>query len=331
MFRPCAAALGCLLLVLVPQGRCDEPEALELRLRKQLDAIPGKRAYLFAELTDQGPKALYAQNPQEVFAVGSSFKLYILGALIDEANHRRRRDEDIMRLQREFIGPPTSEMASWPMGSPVTLHTLALKMISISDNTATDHLLHLLTRKRVEAQMRAMGHHEPRLNEPLLSTREMTMIRDKKVPGRLAKWRQFDEAARRRFLDQEIDKLHDFETLDFDAGAFAACEWFATPMDMSRALDWLRQHGGEGRPGHSFLEVTTVDKKLKCDPKAWPFVGFKGGSEDQILCGNWLLRHRNGKWYTFHAFFNDEAVKVSQPAAIQAADKIFAAIEATLK
>ena len=37
----------------------------------------------------------------------------------------------------------------------VTLHTLAAQMISISDNTATDHLIHLVGRDAVEIAMRA--------------------------------------------------------------------------------------------------------------------------------------------------------------------------------
>ena len=57
-------------------------------------------------------------------------------------------------------------------------------MISISDNTATDHLLHHLGRRNVEGQMVAMGHGTPQRNRPLLSTREMVMLRDLNVPSR---------------------------------------------------------------------------------------------------------------------------------------------------
>ena len=118
-------------------------------------------------------------------------------------NQGKRRSEDIMLLHRDLIGPPASDMASWPVGSPATLHTYALKMISISDNTATDHLLYLLGRRRIEEQMKAMGHSDPAVNRPLLSTREMVMLRDRKAPGRAAKWRKLDGADRRKFLDRD--------------------------------------------------------------------------------------------------------------------------------
>jgi hypothetical protein len=51
-------------------------------------------------------------------------------------NADRRDLENVMRLDRNLTGPPQSELASWPIASPVTLHTLALKMISISDTEA---------------------------------------------------------------------------------------------------------------------------------------------------------------------------------------------------
>ena len=158
--------------------------------------MPGRHAFLFAELTDKGPVPLYASGANERFAIGSSFKLFILGALIDEVNQGKRRSEDILLLRRDLIGPPASDMASWPVGSPATLYTYALKMISISDNTAADHLLYLLGRRRIEEQMKAMGHSDPSVNRPLLSTREMVMLRDRKAPGRAAKWRKLDNRAR---------------------------------------------------------------------------------------------------------------------------------------
>jgi beta-lactamase class A len=148
--------------------------------------LPGNVGFLVTEITGDGVKPLFGQNENERFAIGSSFKLFILGTLTAEVNADRRQLENIMRLKPEWVGPPSSELGGWPMGSPVTLHTLALKMISISDNTATDHLLHLLGREAIEKQMAVMGHKHPEWNRPLLSTREMTELRDKKtnMPGR---------------------------------------------------------------------------------------------------------------------------------------------------
>ena len=219
--------------------------------RRALGNLPGKSGFAFTEITDDGPRELFGVNANESFAVGSSFKLYILGTLADEANASRRRLEDLMLLERIHCGPPHSEMAEWPMGSPVTLHTLALKMISISDNTATDHLLYLLGRERIERQMAVMGHSHPEVNRPLLSTAEMTELRDKKtgLPGKA--YQKLDEAAKRKFLAEHFQGVPNFDDLDFDTAAYNVAEWYASPMDMARAMEWIYRHTLEGMPARA--------------------------------------------------------------------------------
>jgi beta-lactamase class A len=322
-----------ILLSLLPLALpAAEPKAaVDQKMLKEADTVPGKHAFLVTELIDKGPVPLYAHNPRERFAVGSSFKLYILGALIDEVNAGRRRLDNTTLLSKDLIGPPSSELAEWPIGSPVTLHTLALKMIWISDNTATDHLLYLLGRTRVEAQMKEMGHSDPAVNRPLLSTREMVMLRDKKAASRAAKYQKLDEAGRREFLQAEIAGLHDYQATDFDAAAFDVAEWYASPLDMAHDLDWIRKHTTQGKPAESLRQVLSVDPKLKVDPKTWPYVGFKGGSEDRVLCGNWLLQHKSGKWYTFHAFFNNKAENLKQEEIVKVLQKMFQIFEGEIK
>ena len=316
-----------LLAALLPGQK---PDPLADSLKKKLEALPGRTAFLFAELTDKGPVPLYGVRAEERFAIGSSFKLYILGTLIAEVNAGRRRAEEIMNLRQDLIGPPFSEMAEWPTGSPATLHTLALKMISISDNTATDHLHYLLGRQRIEEQMAVMGHRQPAWNLPLLSTREMTMLRDRKAK-RAEAYSKMSEAERRRLLDTEIAKLHDFAKLDFDTAAYDLVEWYATPLDMAKTLDWIRRHTGSDQPAHSLRAILTVETKLKFDPKVWTYVGFKGGSEDQLLCGNWLLQHKNGKWYAFHLYWNNPAAKVDPKQLAVVLQGIFDAVAGEVK
>lgn len=307
-----------------------ERQAVDGAATKALAELPGKTGFLFTEIHDDGPKPLFGVRADETFAVGSSFKLFILGTLIDEMNRGRRRSDDVMLLRPDLIGPPTSELAAWPPGSPVTLHTLTLKMISISDNTATDHLIYLLDRRRIEEQMGIMGHSLPALNMPLLSTREMTELRDKKrgLPGRA--YQKLDEASRRAELARLTQAAPDYDKLDFDPAAYDVAEWYATPLDMARALSWIERTTTEEHPAAGLRAILAVDPKLPHDTKTWPFVGFKGGSEDQLLAGNWLLKHRNGRWYTFHVFCNSPRDLVKPEKMVAAVSTIFAEIEAAL-
>lgn len=303
---------------------------VEAAIEAHLAKLPGHTAMLWTELTEDGPVAQFGCNQEERFAIGSSFKLFILGTLASEVNNRRRRLDNTMLLDARWIGPPQSELTDWPLGSPVTLNTLALKMISVSDNTATDHLLHLLGRRRVERQMAVMGHQHPEWNRPLLFTREMVMIRDKRTPDREQQYARLDEAGRRKFLAEQIADERDYEALDFDTRSFRVAEWFAEPADMAAALNWLRLNTGEDQPANLLRGVLAVDPKLERNREVWPYVGFKGGSEDRLIAGNWLLRHRNGKWYTFHVYWNSPDEDVNEKAMVEAVQAIFGLIEKQL-
>jgi beta-lactamase class A len=307
--------------------------ALSADISQELDAaaktaaaeLPGTVGILVTELTAHGVKPLFGKHEKERFAVGSSFKLFILGTLAAEVNADRRQFENVMRLKPEWVGPPSSEMGGWPMGSPVTLHTLALKMNAISDNTATDHLLHLLGREAIETQMAVMGHARPEWNRPLLSTREMTSLRDKQqnMPGR--DYAKLDDKGKREFLAKKFTGKPDYEALDFDTAAYDISEWYATPLDMAKALDWLKRNSEDGQPANPIRGILAADTKLPHDEKIWPYVGFKGGSEDQLICGNWLLK--NGRWYTFHVYCNSPKEKVEPAKFIKAIEQLFAAVQ----
>lgn len=306
------------------------PKEVENSAHAALATLAGESGFVFTEIGEDDIQQLAGLRQNQKFAVGSSFKLYILGTLADEVNGDRRQLESIMRLERSLVGPPSSEMSEWPNHMPVTLSTLALKMIWISDNTATDHLHYLLGRQRIEAQMATMGHAHPEWNRPLLSTREMTQLRDHKagMPGR--EYQKLDETAKRTFLADRLVSPADYEALDFDTAAFDVAEWYATPLDMARAMAWLQRHTEPNLPANGVRDILAVETKLKHDHKIWPYVGFKGGSEDQILAGNWLLKHENGHWYTFHLFWNNPQGKADPQAFIQALETIFAAIQAAL-
>lgn len=320
-----ALLLGTLLTLADPL-----PESVVADAHAALATLPGHTGFAFTELTEDGPVLLAGVRQDEKFAVGSTFKLFILGTLADDVNNDRRQLDSIMRLERKLDGPPASEMAQWPAGSPVTLYTLALKMIWISDNTATDHLHYLLGRERIEQMMQTMGSMHPQWNRPLLSTREMTQLRDKKtgMPGR--EYQTLDDAAKRKFLAVRLHATGNYDALDFDTSAYDVSEWYATPLDMAGAFAWLKSHTEVDQPAHRLRDVLTVDAKLTYDSRIWPYVGFKGGSEDQILAGNWLLKNANGHWYTFHLYWNNPQGKADPQKLLEALNVIFNAVQAAL-
>ncbi len=187
-------------------------------------------------------------------------------------------------------------------------------MISVSDNTATDTLLHLLGRETVERMMTTLGFAAPGRNRPLLSTLEIAALKAGGEPA-IAAWRAADEAGRRRLLATTYAAT---DAARIDPALFAGnpialdVEWFASPNDLVRVMDWLRREGDE-----------TARAILAINPALAPalrtnlaYVGYKGGSEPGVLNLTWLLRTQSGEWLVATASWNNPAAPVEESRLI---------------
>ena len=78
--------------------------------------------------------------------MGSAFKLGVLKALKEQIAGGRHSWDEVAELTAPDLSLPSGIIQGWPMGAPLTLHSLAALMISISDNTATDVLMRVVGR-----------------------------------------------------------------------------------------------------------------------------------------------------------------------------------------
>ncbi len=81
------------------------------------------------------------------------------------------------------------------------MQQVAADMISISDNTAADHLLRLVGRERVESYQTTMGHSMPALNIPFPTTRELFILKISATADERAAYIAAGADARRTLLD----------------------------------------------------------------------------------------------------------------------------------
>ncbi len=292
------------------------PEAALAALRE----LPGQVSFAFCRLGDGGPEPVHALEPDLPLAMGSAFKLYVLGALVGEVAAGQRAWDDVVALRPAWKSLPSGVLQAWPDGSPLTLHTLAAQMISVSDNTATDHLLHLLGRGRVEAQLPLMGMADPVRNVPFLSTHEMFRLKETGKSGpRLEIYLAADAGGRRRYLEQELAPLAEtgFAGMDMLAPpAVDRVEWFASALDLCRALAWLRDATGAGGAAAPARDVLGINRGLAFADEAWRYVGYKGGSEPGVLAMSWLLQRADGQWFTLAVLWNDPAAVLDENALL---------------
>lgn len=230
-------------------------------LANALDREPGDHAILIL----QDEEDLLARDADTPMAIGSAFKLVILAALMEEIEAGKRDWSDTIELQEELRSLPSGFLQSWPVDSPVTLHTLATLMISVSDNTATDHLLVTLGRKRVEAA-------DPSgRNRPFLGTADAFRLKDPRNAEALERYRAADEAGQRAILEELAGQPLPGAAIFLDGPIALDIEWFFTARELCALLAKVQE-----------LDLTTVNPGLAARG-TFDRVAFKGGSEPGVL------------------------------------------------
>ena len=88
----------------------------------------------------------------------------------------------------------------------MSVQQTAAKMISISDNTAADMLIHLVGRSAVQAQDRQWSDHAA-LNVPFLTARESLLLKIINYPALANQYLSLAPGQRAAFLASSVDPL----------------------------------------------------------------------------------------------------------------------------
>ena len=119
-------------------------------------------------------------------------------------------------------------------------------MISISDNTATDHLIDRLGRENVEASLSRMGHSDPVVSIPFLTTREFFLL--KLLAEQRAAYLELGSEGRCGFLDTDLAGRPIGDAIANAAEWIApveidSIEWFASRHPLHQPRGPLRRDG----------------------------------------------------------------------------------------
>ncbi|MFI7688899.1 serine hydrolase [Nonomuraea sp. NPDC049655] len=262
---------------------------LDQRLRQ---AAP-RAGFLAAELTGDGRcRPVHAVAGEKSFPLGSMFKLYVLGAVAERIRSGAFGWDTELTIRPELKSLPSGELQDRPDNSKVTVLEAARLMISISDNTATDLLIHQAGRKAVERVVRSWGGD--RRNVPFLTTRELFVLKGADYPRHAERYLSLGTSARRGYLAGVVDKVPLSKVRPWaEPRDLDRLEWFATPAQVCRAYAGLARLK-DARVGE-VLSIT--DAGLRLDKNQWPVVWHKGGSEPGLLAMSFLARTAAGRTY----------------------------------
>ncbi|WP_328646631.1 class A beta-lactamase-related serine hydrolase [Amycolatopsis sp. NBC_00348] len=258
----------------------------------QLAALGGRVSFGASEILPDGRcRDVHGVRDNVQRPLGSAFKLYVLGALGTAVAEHKASWTEQLAIRDDWKSLPSGVLQNQPAGTRLPLSEYADKMISISDNTAADHLIHRLGRDAVQRQVTAFGNQRPSANIPFLTTKALFELKATQYPARadaylaLPRWaRPAAVAGLERLPLTGLTSWPRPEKID-------QLEWFGSPDDICRAFSGLQK---ENQPeiGHA---LSLNDGGLGLDKAKFPEVWFKGGSEPGVLTLNYLVRTADGR------------------------------------
>lgn len=215
-----------------------------------LATLPGEKALIVV----RGDEVLAEHAPDAELLVASAFKLAVLGAVRDAIQAGTLAWDQVVRYDAADASLPSGMLQGYPDGHPITVATLAAMMIALSDNTATDVLIELVGRDRVEAVAGIA---------PILKTAEFFKLKT-------------DQALFQRYVDGSLDERR------------AVLETLASmPLpSMQAASNGRSAHGWRLSvrtlctlmAGVADLELMGINTGGMADAD-WEHIAFKGGND----------------------------------------------------
>jgi hypothetical protein len=257
---------------------------------------------------------LHMLNERTPLATGSAFKLWVLAALADQVREGRFRFDDTLAVREEWKSLPGGTMQNEANGTEHPLSHYANMMISISDNTATDHLIHTVGRERVEQAM-ARWCAQPERNVPFLTTRDLFVLKlnsDESLPQRYI---DADAEGRRALIDGEIAE----GTPNLAMASFwvvprmiDTLEWFASAEELCQTIADLSKMGSSEEGMEPVIAALSINPGVPLDREVWAGFAYKGGSEPGVMNMTYWLLRQDGKQFALSVFANDPNTNFEQ-------------------
>tara|TARA_R110000868_G_scaffold16687_13_gene74230 strand:- start:667 stop:1908 length:1242 start_codon:yes stop_codon:yes gene_type:complete len=237
-------------------------------------------------------KVLIELNSTKRTALGSIFKLFVLDALLEKIQKKKAHWGDNLSISRFNKSLPSGTMQNEEEGKSFELREYAKKMIAISDNTATDHLIDFVGKPRIEKRIKYRGLSNTfGWSRPFLTTMELFKIRATFSPVDYKNYAGTTRTNRMLMLQKlprSDDKkfLEDINSWQQPRGIFDA-EWFSTPQEICLLLQKLDKEVDPELNEILGSNVPFVEK----DKYIKSF--YKGGSEPGLVQMAYLLKSKD--------------------------------------
>ncbi|WP_191621150.1 serine hydrolase [Marinihelvus fidelis] len=247
-----------------------------------------------ARINDQNQcQAVTGRNANTLRSTASIFKIWVLAGVASALDERALYHDQVAGIDggKQVRGGP---LFAEPAGLPLSVDQLSTLMMGVSDNTATDMLLALAGRDRIDGLHAEYGHSMPEVMAPQLGISEQFHLFFSFPMAESMEYLDGTESFQRQFLEERIVPLgasgsggggYNNESLFIDGA------WRASPMDVCGAFARHRLHA----PGSDAallvdraLQTSAAQPNLRSE---WDRVWYKGGSLESGANGLLVLTH----------------------------------------
>jgi beta-lactamase class A len=232
-------------------------------------------------------------NTSESLPLASIFKTYVLFAVEQAILDGRVRWDDKLTITSETKKLGSSGFDALPPGSQISVRQAAGKMISTSDNMATDMLIARVGTRAVEQALVAAGHHDPASMTPFPTMREIFAV-GWGNPDVREQWKDATPAGRAVLLREASSRPYEPDPQRTHApGSASGAEWYGSAEDICRVHARLQYNAtGRAAPVRDIMsEIPGID----LDRTQWPYIGAKAGNLPGDLTFSWYADDRTGQ------------------------------------
>ncbi len=277
-------------------GTLQFPEDQSLTLDQAADkftTLAADTGLLIAYIDENNQcQAIIDRNSDALLATGSIFKAWVLGGVaeaIEAGSVMLDQMVNLVSSERVFGG---SVINREPDGTAFPLLDLAILMMGISDNTATDLVHETVGRGVIDAYIDDSGVNDTNVLKPLLSVNEQFHLFFSFDLANALQYVNGSEAFQQQFIDNTIVPLGPVSSFPFNnESLLTAGSWRATAMDICANMARLR-HYEKGTNPRIMVDAAYGSQTAQSEVRnAWDRVWYKGGSLVSGTNGYHVLTH----------------------------------------
>ena len=257
-------------------------------------------------------QAIYQSNANTLKATGSIFKTWVLGGLADEVDNLNITPaQNVVYDASQWVNGG-SVVNNEPAGTVFSAQDLAVMMLGVSDNTATEILHDWVGRSTIDAYIDTSGVLDATVLKPILSINEQFNLFFSIDPTSATDFINDSESNQLNFVITQLEPLGTVTSYPYQNDfLMTSGSWRASAMDVCQNFAHLRTYP-KGSDALALVDramgAQTAQPEIRNN---WDRVWYKGGSlvsgvdGYHVLTHAWLLEDNGHAPYVVVGMTND--------------------------